>query len=283
MKTKLLLTLLAFIVVATNAQVTKLNSNRSLSTAFPLGSNKTILVSGVDSTLWITDGSTGGTFQLNSSIFYKGDGAILNGKVIFKGRDAANGIELFITDGTIAGTGLVKDIYTGPTSSIPDDDMVLLNGNVYFTAVTAAAGRELWKTNGTEAGTTMVKDIVPGTEGSNIAGDYSLSSNGSYLLFSAKTPTSGIELWKSDGTDAGTILLKDINPGAPSSDANSFFKYNNIVLFQAKDAANGTEIWKTDGTTAGTVLLKNINAVGNSTSLLGNYFFYIFNGRVYFN
>ena len=115
-----------------------------------------------------------------------------------------------------------------------------------------------------------------------------LFSNGSYLLFAANTPGSGNELWKSDGTGAGTVLLKEINTGADSSNPDNFYRFNNMALFTATDATHGNEIWKTDGTPGGTVLLKDINpGTASSTSIPGfpvNFFFgfHAFNNRAYF-
>jgi ELWxxDGT repeat protein len=151
---------------------------------------------------------------------------------------------LYITDGTVEGTSILKDIVPGAAGSTPDNDFALLNGFLYFTAARPAEGRELWRTDGTTAGTVLVKDIIPGAAGSNDANEYDLFSNGSYLLFNAKTTSSGVELYKSDGTAAGTTMLKDINAGSASSEANGFFTFNNMVLFTAKTAANGIEVWK---------------------------------------
>ena len=63
----------------------------------------------------------------------------------------------------------------------------------------------------------------------------------------------GRELWKSDGTNAGTVLVKDISPdtygyGYPDQLVN----VNGTLFFTAADGANGRELWKTDGTAAGT-------------------------------
>ncbi|HEX8355805.1 MAG TPA: T9SS type A sorting domain-containing protein, partial [Segetibacter sp.] len=228
---------------------------------------------------------------LSPLITFGENGTILNGKFIFQGSTALTGNEIFVTDGTVAGTMLLKDILLGPLGSAPDNDMAVLNGFVYFTASTPQEGRELWRTDGTPNGTTFVKDVIPGIAGSNVANGYDLFSNGSFLLFSAQTASSGEELWKSDGTDAGTVPLKDINPGAPSSNPTSFFSYNNIVLFAASDALHGTEVWKTDGTTGGTVMLKDIREGTNSSVNIGSvntgisnlFLVSIFNGRAYFS
>lgn len=82
-----------------------------------------------------------------------------------------------------------------------------------------------------------------------------------------------------DGSTAGTQLLKDINAGAGYSDPSAFTAFGNKLVFLAFDAANGNEIWVTDGTSAGTQLLKDINpglATSNPTDLT------VFGGKAYF-
>lgn len=295
MKTKLLTPLLLCLIACSlSAQVTQINSNSSLHVIFRLSVSKTLLYSSKDSTIWVTDGTLAGTKKLSTAIFYGETAGILGGKMIFMGRSDAAGYELFITDGTEAGTTLLKDINPGLPGSYPGDDFVLMSGFIYFTAVRPAEGRELWRTDGTNSGTTFVKDIRPGTEGSNTATGYQLFSSGSYLLFAANIPASGIELWKSNGTDAGTVLLKEIHTGhanADSSNPNSFHLLGSTVLFMATDATHGEEIWKTDGTLAGTILLKDINpGIPSSTSI--EFFpgfgvpifqgFHTFNNRAFF-
>lgn len=241
-----------------NAQVTQINSNKSLQPIVPLVANRTIVVSEIDSSIWVTDGTLAGTVQISPNVKFEYTWGILNSKLVFRGSTPATGSEIYITDGTPGGTVLVKDIVAGAEGS-DAGEMVELNGFLYFTAVTAAEGRELWRTDGTAGGTTFVKDIYPGPENSNEIDEYNLYSNGSFLLFAARTASNGIELWKSDGTNAGTTLLSDINTGADSSNPRDFFTFNNLVLFIATDAAHGSEIWKTDGTPGGTVILKDIN------------------------
>ena len=284
MKSSLLITFISsFFSFASLAQVTQINSNRSLEPTFPLTNDKTILISGTDNTVWVTNGTLAGTIQLSTTIFYMGAEAVVNGKFVFKGSSVATGTEIFVTDGTIGGTMLLNDIYPGATGSVPDIDMAVLNGFVYFTASRPAEGRELWRTDGTPGGTTFVKDIVAGPTNSNDPDGYHLFSNGTYLLMSVKTVATGAELWKSDGSGGGTAPLFDINTGAASSNPDYFFPFNNLVFFQATDATHGKEYWKTDGTPGGTTILKDINpGVPSAFSLFNIPFFYQFNGKAFF-
>jgi trimeric autotransporter adhesin len=77
--------------------------------------------------------------------------------------------------------------------------------------------------------------------------------------------TTGRELWKSDGTDAGTVMVKDIYPGN-SAEPYGFSSVNGILFFAAKTASAGHELWKSDGTDAGTVMVQEFipGATGGS-------------------
>ena len=90
---------------------------------------------------------------------------------------------------------------------------------------------------------------------------------GETLLFGAIDPVSGHELWKSDGTETGTVLVKDINPGIQGSVglSETLGVVGETLFFNATDGVSGVELWKTDGTEAGTVLVKDINP-GNASS-----------------
>jgi ELWxxDGT repeat protein len=291
MKKKLLVGIVSFFgLLSTTAQVTQLNNNQSLEVLAPLNSTKTLFFSIIDDHLWVSEGSIASTLKLSTTIRMGDDGLVLNGKYIFSGSSDATGSELFITDGTPGGTVLLKDIVANAGSSNPLD-FAILNGVVYFTAETPTEGRELWRTDGTPGGTSLVKDINPGVEGSNVGDGFNLSAAGNFLLFSAKGNNSGTELWKSDGTSAGTVMVKDINPGMDDSDPDFFWPFGNIVLFTAKTAANGREVWRTDGTANGTFLLKDINpGVGSSTefeifpgfSIPITSGFHIFKNKAYF-
>ncbi|MBD0258471.1 MAG: hypothetical protein ICV83_22365, partial [Cytophagales bacterium] len=86
------------------------------------------------------------------------------------------------------------------------------------------------------------------------------------LYFAADNGTIGGELFKSDGTAAGTLLVKDLNPGTFGSNPTGFAGVNGVVYFAATDALGGRELYKTNGTAAGTVRVKDIRPGAGSSS-----------------
>ena len=86
------------------------------------------------------------------------------------------------------------------------------------------------------------------------------------LWFSATDGVVGNELWVSDGTAAGTTLIKDIRPGLGTSSINGITGFGSNIFFGANDGANGTEVWTSDGTAAGTVVVADIQPGTSSGS-----------------
>ena len=101
----------------------------------------------------------------------------------------------------------------------------------------------------------LFRDLNPGTDSGS---PQNLVVVHGSLYFSATDGTNGVELWKTDGTAAGTVMVKNINSTGDSSPAN-LTALNNILYFTANDGTNGIELWKSDGTAAGTVMVKDIN------------------------
>jgi ELWxxDGT repeat protein len=95
----------------------------------------------------------------------------------------------------------------------------------------------------------IVRPVYAGWPGTEI-------STGSFVPMNDSTH--GVELWFSDGTPAGTRLIKDIFPGWGSSLPVDFTRFGDTVVFQANDGVHGTELWRSDGTTAGTYMLADI-------------------------
>ena len=93
---------------------------------------------------------------------------------------------------------------------------------------------------------------------------------GSTLYFQANDGTNGYELWKSDGTGLGTVMVKNINPGGGGDGPDQLIAVGSTIYFRADNGTNGWELWKSDGTEAGTVMVKEINTAGDS--LVGDEF-----------
>ena len=86
------------------------------------------------------------------------------------------------------------------------------------------------------------------------------------LYFEAYNITNGNELWKSDGTASGTVMVQDIRPDGPSSSPERLTDVGGTLFFRADDGVNGQELWKSDGTASGTVMVKNIRSGGSSSA-----------------
>jgi ELWxxDGT repeat protein len=92
------------------------------------------------------------------------------------------------------------------------------------------------------------------------AGSYpqALADVNGELFFAADNGTQGMELWKSDGTGAGTALVKELVPGSDGGYPYGLIGVGSTLFFAAGDGINGTELWKSDGTSAGTTMVKDI-------------------------
>ena len=90
--------------------------------------------------------------------------------------------------------------------------------------------------------------------------------------FLAFTPDEGYELWRTDGTDIGTNIVRDINPGSGSSHIRDLRIWEDKLLFVAESEL-GRELWMSDGTAAGTRPVTDI-AVGPNSSNPTGFFVY---------
>lgn len=189
------------------------------------------------------------------------------GKVFFAADDSVHGIEPWQTDGKSASTSLLKDIHLGYAIDGSPQWFTVFNNAMYFNSKT---NEEYWfslyKTDGTNIGTTEIKHSSSADNFS--AGPFKGLEMDSLLIFTGFTDTTGMELWKSNGTTAGTVPIKNISPGSAASNPQNFIYYNYLVYFIADDGTHGQELWKTDGTPSGTSLVKDINSGSASSGIV---------------
>ncbi|XXF80699.1 hypothetical protein P2318_13375 [Myxococcaceae bacterium GXIMD 01537] len=218
-------------------------------------------------TLWRSDGTESGTSPVKVFPARTDPGAIFDSlreltavgnRLFFVVGDDAAGTELWVSDGTGAGTHRVKDIAPGSTDSNPSG-LTALGGRLVFFRFIPGSGSvpsryEVWRSDGTDAGTVRVRDLGP---------DSSISSLtevvGNTLFFIVTDPAHGTELWKTDGTSSGTGLVKDIAPGAASSYPFDLRAAGGKLFFTVTDPSRETVLWKSDGTTSGTVFVKDLD------------------------
>jgi len=202
---------------------------------------------------------TASTSSLISQMF------TVNSRLYFSGRTLASGTELFTSDGTAAGTVLVRSL-ASDADSVTIQDFVYCHAVVYFRVVMVPGTSpspgdfDLYQTDGTAANTVSAHTKVT-TKPVCVS---------NVLYFAAENAESGLELWKIDGNRLYATLVKDINTGGEFVDprAGSMVQFSStgggsggadpIFLFAGYSSLLGYELWRTDGRAAGTYLVKDI-------------------------
>jgi len=230
--------------------------------------------------LWRRDETDGAVVRALTPPFLHNFGNLtaVNDVLYFTASDYSIGNELWKIEDPAAGAVLVRDIKPGSygdlsyRSSAPQQ-LTNVDGVLFFVANDGLAGNELWKSDGTTDGTKLVKDVKPGRDswGAFTSLPASLLNVGGQLYFTADDGIAGRELWKSDGSEAGTVLVKDLNPGPDDGYIRTPIAVRDALFFIGRNTPYNIELWKTDGTEAGTVQLTfdtpswptNMSAVGD--------------------
>lgn len=209
-----------------------------------------------------------------------------------------SGEEPHISDGTESGTFQLADLFYGNTDlTMPNGGSITADlegsqpseftrsgNNIYFSAkadmgaVLTDVGRELFviNTSSPAGGVQLVKDINYGSGDSSPSMFEGMDGE---LFFSADDGISGMELWKSDGTNSGTVIVSNIAANGSSSWPGQKISVGDTLFFTANDGVSGYELWKSDGTNSGTSLVKDIVA-GPSDGGVSNMI--EFDGDLYF-
>jgi ELWxxDGT repeat protein len=181
--------------------------------------------------------------------------------LFFNANDGTHGPGLWRSDGTRAGTRLVRKI--GPRWA-GVSRLTNVAGTLFFDGYDSHEA-ELWRSDGTAAGTRMVRDINPNpAEGGSSSNPNYLTNVAGTLFFTADDGVHGDQLWRSDGTAAGTKLVRQIGPAPGDPDYDSEARPSNLtsvgstLFFDMTDGSHGIEPWRSDGTASGTRLVRDI-------------------------
>lgn len=192
--------------------------------------------------LFVSDGTADGT-RLVKTGFYNPEVFVAVGDTLyFRADDGIHGSEIWTSDGTTAGTTLLKDLAPGGNSG--GSLVTNMNGTAYFGGPEQNGKAAIYRTDGTEAGTVIVRGGFSTVR--------AVMNIGGVLYFAVTNASFGHEIWRSDGTTSGTTLVA-------SREGRDFINLNGMLYFTSHDSLTGRELWKTNGTSAGTVLVTDLN------------------------
>lgn len=149
---------------------------------------------------------------------------------------------------------LVRDIEPGEASGHPSD-LAVLGGTLYF-----RTGRDLWRSDGTAAGTEPVTTIpASGEAGADwVVSGLVAAEDALYFWHWDRAREQGFELWRSDGTAAGTGLIVALPRRGQNPSAGAITSVGHALYFLYDDGTVDQSLWTSDGTAAGTRPLANI-------------------------
>ncbi|HEX5152306.1 MAG TPA: hypothetical protein VFW07_12720 [Parafilimonas sp.] len=180
--------------------------------------------------------------------------AVLNGVAYFTANDGIIGEALWRSDGTAAGTYMVKDIY--PDYLQERMYNLTVSGNKVFFKVDGPYGQELWASDGTGTGTYLVF-----SSGSSM---YYLTDVNGALYFMKSYYGTADQLWKTDGTPEGTTMIADLYWEVGGYRATKLTPVQGRLFFVVETFSDGPELYTNEGTPGSTHLVKDINPFGGS-------------------
>jgi ELWxxDGT repeat protein len=229
------------------------------------------------SVIWRTDGTPQGTVRvtdLGPGTSIDSFGYPIPGGLLFVATEPVHGTEIWRTDGTAAGTAIVKDIASADLAGSAPQDFMAAGGKAFFLANDGSHGFELWTSDGTGGGTRLAGDLAPGQKlpEAPIVRAFTEAAGNLFFLTLSTRQRPFFDLWRSDGTPAGTFLVNGVT-GMPAT--SELCGFAGAIFYAGVDELMHPGLWKTDGTVAGTQL------VTDKISNLG--YFTVFHGRLFFS
>jgi ELWxxDGT repeat protein len=194
--------------------------------------------------LWRTDGTEGGTRPLvtmrpsdtaGGTLF----GFAVSGNAAYIGVDSIDGWIVWKTDGTEAGTVAV----TAPTED-PLEPVAMIGGRL---VLLRKNGREIWTLD--DGALRLIASPGAGSQ-PPLAPTYTATPTAAYIATAAG-------LWRTDGTETGTVRLTSNRCWKPTVAGSRIF-------FAASSGDARGELWTTNGTASGTALVTDLTPNGDT-------------------
>ncbi len=197
----------------------------------------------------------------------------MGGLLYFTADDGISGTELWKSDGSASGTGIVSNIAENSSSSWPGEKISIGN-TLFFTADNGMSGMELWKSDGTYAGTSLVKDIVAGPSDGGVSDMVEFGGELYFVAYSMPPGTfgtQGTEVWRSNGSDSGTVRISG-SPLTDTSTASNLTRVGDRLYYVDQDYGNGAGIELFSFTYEGGITLAVDTRAGSQSSDSRNLF-----------
>jgi ELWxxDGT repeat protein len=201
----------------------------------------------------------------------------LNGKVIFSLHETKTGAELWSTNGSVAGTLLVKDINTRATQGSWANFSykgASINDGIVFVAYEKQHGDELYASNGTQAGTKLINDILPG-ENPSRPRDFLSKNNYAYFIGFPTADGTTATIYRTNGQSNGLKAIFSYN-SYPYSDGYYRVADNGLVFTVVFNwNTYNYELWRSDGTATGSYVVASNLYYNHSMVTSGNIAFFV--------
>ena len=159
---------------------------------------------------------------------------------------------LYKHGGTPGVTLLIDDVTSISQNNIPS--IATLNGKVFYPDWGETTGFELWCASDSMGSGALILDATPGL-GSTFPIELTQADS---LVYFRGGGTQGRQLWRSDGTAAGTFKLLEVMPANQNIQTNSLRTLGNKAYFLIRKTSGETEFWVSDGTVSGTIKLTKV-------------------------
>ncbi len=200
-------------------------------------------------------------------------------RCVFQVKDPVKGFQLWGSDGSAAGTKLLRNVPNSLTAN-PEAPPLVLGAKLYLYGEIASGQLTFYSSDGTVKGT-GVAFVVPAAKMRWIEA----AGTNEHLFMRGSNPKTGPELWISDGTQKGTQLLKDLVPGPIGGSPTRMGRIGSRrIFFYAYKPETGYELWVSDGTRGGTHMLQDLYPGINPSKIPGLVYPPRFQGgRIYFS